>query len=580
MKVGVVTGFPDLFYDMIKKEDGGLRLDADQRVLIRGLSRFEAVMGVFSRGFGKCVTGDTMLFTDKGVKEIGDFFDYQSDGIETYTDHNINLLNRYGELENSSKGIYSGFKQTKKIKTEEGYEIETTLNHPLLVMTESGQVEWRKAEGIAVGDYVPINRDNDIWGDETRLDIDMEAFLQGHSDIVRRRLEKFSCNALADLTSEMSLILGYLVGDGMMTRENYFVFSNGDEDILKRYTDFMVNVLGVKVSKKSGDNVDYVTSGMYTREYLRQVGLEVVDAFGKEVPKCVMRAPKEMVASFISGLFDADGGISNSHIEYCTASKKLSMQVQTLLLNFGIVSRRSEKFNKRFKTYSYPLLVMGKNMDIFAKEIGFSSKRKQERLNEVCNVERNTNKDVIPYQRDAVVGFNNNAKKHTKGLWRKVDVSHIKSGECNLTYERMDRLLCVNGAMSCDNYNHLKELQDSNYFYSRVLSVEERENHVYDLQMSQTESFISNGFVSHNTLIQLMANYHACVFYPGIEVAMTAQTKENASNLIGEKWREMSRFFPMMTDELLGDPKISKDKAVVSFKSGGKQNCLPMLVTV
>lgn len=70
------------------------------------------------------------------------------------------------------------------------------------------------------------------------------------------------------------------------------------------------------------------------------------------------------------------------------------------------------------------------------------------------------------------------------------------------------------------------------------------------------------------TMIELMGNYHSCIFYPDIEVAMTAQTKENASNLIGEKYREISRFFPLIGDELQGEPRISKDKAIVAFKSG------------
>lgn len=76
------------------------------------------------------------------------------------------------------------------------------------------------------------------------------------------------------------------------------------------------------------------------------------------------------------------------------------------------------------------------------------------------------------------------------------------------------------------------------------------------------------------TMVQLMANYHACIFYPDIEIAMTAQTKENAANLIGEKYREIERFFPMLIDELNGAPRISKDKAIINFKSGGMLDTL------
>ncbi len=45
--------FPDLFYDLIKPETGGMRLDLDQRVFLRCMSRFVSTYGVFPRGFGK-----------------------------------------------------------------------------------------------------------------------------------------------------------------------------------------------------------------------------------------------------------------------------------------------------------------------------------------------------------------------------------------------------------------------------------------------------------------------------------------------------------------------------------------------
>ncbi|MFJ3388774.1 hypothetical protein [Lysinibacillus sp. NPDC086135] len=45
--------FPDLFYDLIKPETGGMRLDLDQRLFLRCMSRFVSTYGVFPRGFGK-----------------------------------------------------------------------------------------------------------------------------------------------------------------------------------------------------------------------------------------------------------------------------------------------------------------------------------------------------------------------------------------------------------------------------------------------------------------------------------------------------------------------------------------------
>lgn len=44
---------PDLWYDLITPERGGIRLDLDQRVFLRVLARFVSFYGVFPRGYGK-----------------------------------------------------------------------------------------------------------------------------------------------------------------------------------------------------------------------------------------------------------------------------------------------------------------------------------------------------------------------------------------------------------------------------------------------------------------------------------------------------------------------------------------------
>jgi ribonucleoside-diphosphate reductase alpha chain len=45
--------FPDLWFDLITPEKGGMRLDLDQRVFLRSMSRFMSTYAVFPRGFGK-----------------------------------------------------------------------------------------------------------------------------------------------------------------------------------------------------------------------------------------------------------------------------------------------------------------------------------------------------------------------------------------------------------------------------------------------------------------------------------------------------------------------------------------------
>lgn len=43
----------DLFADLLTPDEGGIRLDLDQRVFLRSMGRFMSLYGVFPRGYGK-----------------------------------------------------------------------------------------------------------------------------------------------------------------------------------------------------------------------------------------------------------------------------------------------------------------------------------------------------------------------------------------------------------------------------------------------------------------------------------------------------------------------------------------------
>ena len=42
--------YPDLFFDLIKPQKGGLNLHLDQRIYLRAMMRFASFYGVFPRG--------------------------------------------------------------------------------------------------------------------------------------------------------------------------------------------------------------------------------------------------------------------------------------------------------------------------------------------------------------------------------------------------------------------------------------------------------------------------------------------------------------------------------------------------
>lgn len=72
------------------------------------------------------------------------------------------------------------------------------------------------------------------------------------------------------------------------------------------------------------------------------------------------------------------------------------------------------------------------------------------------------------------------------------------------------------------------------------------------------------------TYDEVLAMYLVSIFFPGIDLAMTAQTKENAAELIKDKHNEIMKHFPMLENEIEGRVKFAKGDAEVRFKSDSK----------
>lgn len=87
-----------------------------------------------------------------------------------------------------------------------------------------------------------------------------------------------------------------------------------------------------------------------------------------------------------------------------------------------------------------------------------------------------------------------------------------------------------------------------------------------DVRFFSMYGCFSRGF--GKTYNEFLAAVVVCLLYPDISIAISAQTKQNASDLIANKWSEVSKHFPLLINELEEKPKFSRDTAVIKFKNG------------
>ena len=401
--------------------------------------------------FVYCVTGDTLIMTENGLEEIGR--DYK----KGFTKINEDV---YG-LEGKHKAIsyYSGGKQDiLKIKTNRGYHLNCTPVHPIW----DGET-WIKSQDLKVGDKLPIQRGQQIWGN----------YIPKFKKLKKRK----SRNDLPKnfLNKDFMYLMGLFLAEGWSDK-NKVVITTFDKEI----QDFLVN----KYNFKEYDKGHFIRGSQELASIIEQFGMRHI-AKEKEVPLQLLQMKKEYISAFLSGYFDGDGcSTKRGEITSSSASKKLTERLQILLLNYGIVSSVRKYITKptkivKVESIGYRLEISGYSSYLFYKQIGFKLTRKQERINTVVN------KD---YYGDEIEIKSEILRNYIKGL-NETDLNRHNK----LRYRTLKRLL----NKKKDKY--LQKILDDNFYYDEIKSIEKGREDVYDFVIPETHSFFSNGLVSHNT---------------------------------------------------------------------------------
>ena len=71
------------------------------------------------------------------------------------------------------------------------------------------------------------------------------------------------------------------------------------------------------------------------------------------------------------------------------------------------------------------------------------------------------------------------------------------------------------------------------------------------------------------TFDEVLASMLACVFFPEITISLSAQTKENAADLLKDKYNEIIRFYPMLKNEI-EKANFAKGDALIVYKNGAR----------
>ncbi len=427
-----------------------------------------------------CVTGDALVRLPFGQSvRIADVVPGARPNSDNVVD--IKVLDRHGNPVAADRLFHSGEHQTYTVRTAEGYEVTGTANHPLLCLVDVAGVPtllWKLIEEVEPDDRVVIQRTPPMeFGPPGDWQDTLEA-----------------------------LLLGAMISEGFVS-EKRAGFNNLDRD----YFNMVVAAYDAVVGGPRYVYSRVIASGSRLHELdiqnlttLRSTRLS--DLIGqrsadKAVPEWLWHSPAAVKRTFLQALFEGDGSCSalprnTIQISYSTRSGRLAKDVQQMLLEFGVVSRRYQHAVGEHKV----VITNRAHAELFSTQVGFGG-AKQTKLAGLLEA---LPSKAAGLDSDHVPGLASFVRKHSGGRW--VDKEWLRKHNIDrLSRWQRDGDEILSHIADRDVRTIASDLTDGRFYYARVTSVTDAGvQPVYSLRVdTEDHAFITNGFVSHNTEARL-----------------------------------------------------------------------------
>ena len=447
-----------------------------------------------------CVTGDTLVITDSGLIPISQI---SQPGVE---DVSVRVLSKDGQTNTASKWWDCGAFPTWSVRTQRGYEVTGTANHPLLVAiphASDGRVTltWKTIAQLAVGDYVVLDRSTNLWPEQP---VDLHPFYP--SVLQRSRAKQHTLPETLD--EDLAFLLGALLAEGTF-RDQTIEFTNTPGDFAEHFIQSWQRVFPTcrlhifekapaSYGKKPFLQIQVVSQHVIA--FIQALGLSGRSA-QRQIPETILRSPRHVIAAFLRGLFEGDGAVEKSgrnllRLNLTARNRLMLRQAQTLLLRFGIVASLNEDKTRQM----YRLLISGyDNLLLFSREIGFTSAVKSKALAAILKLHTGralSRTDFMPYLAEYV-------RTHATRGQREWLAKH--------NFDRADRLIAtlprLAQVLPATAVVEIENLARQHYLFERVERIEYAgEQQVYSVRVdSACHSFVANGFVNHNTEAKMAA---------------------------------------------------------------------------
>lgn len=432
-----------------------------------------ALQPFVSGATSKCVTGETILTTSNGLKRIGKL--YSGERPDSFTKIDFEVPSPKGTTK-ATQFYYGGKRPVYKVQLEDGRIIKGTSVHRLRTTEESG-LGWKTLPELETGDWVALQLGADMWGEPsvpiTRLDSD-----------------NFRSPKIED-ANNVALFLGMLAAHGHVLKQDYSIhFTKNCDGARNEFSRLLKTLFGLEGSDRTEPKTALQLVSVVSKPLFNW--LECANFSKTNIPDFILGGSREMAVAWLGG-FLLNGWIDTEqkNIEIGQKYHSITMDTQCLLDNLGV------------NTYFTDNMLGGVNY--LALNIRRQNQEKSADL--LSWLEPHLTKEPMegefPMHRLELQSLLEKQKApedpRTKDILLKtfLNIQGWPTHGANET-EKIKRTTFLKAAASADLQIPDEELA---YQYTRVAKVDfVGEEEVYDISVPETEQFVANGIVNHNTV--------------------------------------------------------------------------------
>lgn len=476
---------------------------------------------IFRREFTfNCMTGDTLVPTEKGILRL--------DKIASRTEGDRQSIRlQIAGKDGPAVAVgwqYSGFTDTLLVKTALGHQFSCTHRHPVLVLRGHDHV-WVRADELSRGDLLccPVK--------QIVRETPLEFRLPEPNPIAKGRLKVVS--KPDTMTPELAFVLGCLVAEGSNTPKRVS-FSNGDLDLIARYSSCFQTVFGVQPSRNrivqrganrilngvpfvaNRDCFDTYVDSKTIVGWLSYLGLYCsgskdghTASHYKVIPWSILEADAESQWAFLAAYLEGDGSIrpKSGRMVFRSVSHQLRLQIQILLGAHGILSKIDGEF---VHVNAVDASLLWGKIQPWMVTKGFDYKGAKFKSRNRYGIPVAFLRGFLAGRKKSSHGRNGIAYGTDDGAgFVRTKLGDIPWSSERFLYDSYNRggytkFLESLGQISPTEQGKLFTLLDLGYQYNQVVSIQDAgKQDVYDLSMGEgmEPAFVANGLVVHNTLL-------------------------------------------------------------------------------